>query len=259
MDHQPPRKPGDGRVPPHHLAVRHHVRPADVEGAVHLVRQPGAAHQQPEHIADGDRLGPGAHPARGDHHREPFGQMAQHLERSRTRADDHTGPQYGRGHPRRQQYAAHLGPRAQMGREGALGHPGGGQPAEVDDPPDPGGARLLPEDPGRPAVGLLEAAAGPQRVHQVVRDVHALHRRPYGPRVHDIPAGLSHPLRPGVPAQLVGRADQAAHRVPGRQQLGHQSAADVAGRSRDQAARRRGRRSEVVGFCHTGLRGCETP
>ena len=41
-----------------------------------------------QHVVDGDRLNLVAHPLRRRHHRQPVGQMADHLERRRPRADD---------------------------------------------------------------------------------------------------------------------------------------------------------------------------
>ncbi|CAM5229956.1 hypothetical protein SANTM175S_08802 [Streptomyces antimycoticus] len=62
-DQTPPADPGHLRVPPHHVRVGEDVGAADVEGPVHVVRQRGAAHQQSQHIADGDRLSAGVRPA----------------------------------------------------------------------------------------------------------------------------------------------------------------------------------------------------
>lgn len=231
-------RPADGGVPPHHVLVRDDVGPADVEGAVDVVRQPRASHEEAEHVADGDRLDARAYPARGHHHGEPLGQIPQHLERGRTRPDDHGGPQRGGGDPRGQEDAAHFGAGPQVRGQRVLGYSGRGQPAQVDDPPDSGGARLLAEDPGRASVGLFETPPGAQRVHQVVRDVHPLHRRAHGHLVRHVPA---HDLRlpgPWMVPQPARRAGQTAHGMPGRQQLRHQPAAQVTGGTGDQTAQR---------------------
>ncbi len=231
-----PVQPRHPRVPGHHVPVGEDVRPADVEGPVHVVRQARAADQQPQHVPYGDGLDAGAHPAGRDHHREPFGQVAQHLEGGRARADDHGGTQDGGRHPGRQQHAAHFRPGPQVRGEPVLGHSGGRETAEIHDAPHTGCLRPFPEDAGRAAVGVLEVLAAAERVHQVVGHVDVPHRRGDRVRVRDIPSHHFRLTGPRVVAQLAGGAGQTAHPVTGGQQLGHQPAADVARGSGHQAA-----------------------
>ena len=110
-------QPGDRGVPLHHVAVGEDVRPADVEPAADLGRHRRAADQVVQHVADGDRLDPGVQPARGDHHRQPVGEVAEHLEGRRAGADDDRGPQYGRRHSGGEQDLADLATGVQVRRQ----------------------------------------------------------------------------------------------------------------------------------------------
>ncbi|CAM5717055.1 hypothetical protein SALBM217S_02633 [Streptomyces griseoloalbus] len=216
----PPAQTGDLGVAAHHVAVRQHVRAADVEGPVDVGRHRGRGDQVAQHVAHRDGLGTGVHPAGRDHHGQPLGQIAQHLERRRPRADDDGRPQHGRGHRRVEEDPPHLGTGPQMRRERVLRHPVRGEPAEVDDPAHPGRVRLLGERAGRPAVGVLEVRAAAQRVDQVVRHVDAPHRRGHGRRVGDVAAHRLDVRRPGVVAQLVGRRARPRTRWPASRRSG---------------------------------------
>lgn len=242
-----PGESGDRRVTLHHVAVRQHVGAADVERPAHVVGQARAPDEVAQDVADGDGLEGRPYPARRHHHGQPLREVAEHLERGRARADDDGGAQDRGRHPGVQQDTADLGARAQVRRQLALGHPGGGEPAQVDDPPHPRRLRLLGERVGGAAVGGGEVVAGAERVHQVVRDVYVLERRADGHRVGDVAPYDLRLARPRVVAQFVGGTGQAAHRVSRAEQLGHQPAADVPGRPGHQAAQPLGPRFPAVG------------
>ncbi len=231
---QPTGEPGDPRVLLHHVPVRQGVGASDVERAVHLRGHRRAADQVAQHVPDRDRLDARRHPARGDHDpargdhdRQPLREVAQHLERRRTRTEDDRRAQDRRRHPRGEKDVTDLGPRTQVRRQLALGHPGRGQPAQVHDAPHAGGPRPLTEDTGRRAVGLLEAGPAAQGVDQVVGDVDVPHRRAEGLGVGRIPLGGLDLAGPGVVPQLLGVARQAAHPVTGVQEFGYEPAPDV--------------------------------
>ncbi len=232
---EPSPQSGDGGVAAHHLPVGEDVRPADVEGPVDVGRHAGGADEVAQYVADADRLGARVHPTGGHHDRQALGEIAQHLERGRARSDDDRGPEHRGRHRPLQEDPPDLGPGAQVGGEGTLGYARRGESAQVDDPPDPGGVRLLGEDPGGPAVGVLEARAGAEGVHQVVGHVDPAHGLGDGRGVRDIAAHRLDVLRPGMIAQLAGGAGQTPDPVTGPQQLRHQPAADVSGRPGDQA------------------------
>ncbi|EOY45544.1 putative integral membrane protein [Streptomyces lividans 1326] len=236
---QPSGQLGDAGVALHHLPVGQDVRAADVEGPGHLPRHGRAAHQGAQHVPHGDRLDAGVDPAGRDHDRQPFGEVAQHLEGRRPGADDDRRAQHGRGHAGGQQDAADLGPRAQVRRQFALRHPGRGQAAQVDDAPHACRGGALGEGARRPPVGRLEVVATTQRVHQVVGHIDALHR----PR-HRVGVGHVAPHHlglagPRMVAQPVRGAGQAPHPVSGVEQFGHETPPDVSGRAGDQAAQAR--------------------
>ncbi len=227
----------DDGVAAHHVEVREDLGAADVEGAADVAGHPGTADQVAQHVADGDGLDAGAHPARGDHHGQPLGEVAEHLEGRRAGADDDGGAEHGGGDPGVEEDAPYLGAGAQVGREGVAGDPAGGESAQVDDAAHAGGAGLLGEGARGPAVGLLEVAPGAQGVHEVVGDVDALHGGGERRGVGDVaPDGLRL-ARPGVVAQFLGGAGEAPDPVSGLDQLGDEPAADVAGGAGDQAQR----------------------
>ena len=109
-----------------------------------------------------------------DHHRQPLGEVAQHLERRRSRAEHDRGPQHRGRHAGAEQDLGHLGARAQVrGELLALGL----QRAEVDQPAD---ARLLcgPRHHLAPSAGRSpRSRARAEGVDQVVDDVRRRRRR----------------------------------------------------------------------------------
>ncbi|RPK63558.1 hypothetical protein EES44_15635 [Streptomyces sp. ADI96-15] len=228
---------GDGGVVLHQFAVREDVGAADVEGAVDLCGHGGGADQVGEDVADGDRLHAGVDPARGDHQRQPLGEVAEHLEGGGAGAQHHGGAQHGGGHPGVEEDAADLGARAQVRGEPALGDTFGGEAAQVDDPADAGLAGLAGEDPGRLAIGPLEVGAGAEGVDEVVRHVDAAHRLPYRAGVGDVALDHLGALGPGQIAQFARGTGEGADPVAGVQQGGGQAAADVAGGAGDQGQR----------------------
>ena len=231
-DDQPGRQAGRGGVALHHLRVREDVRAADVERPVGPLGNRHGADEVAQHVPDRDRLDAGAHPARRRHDRQPLGEVAQHLEGRRSRADDHRGPESHRRHRRSEQDPLDLRPRPQV-RRGPLPR---AQAAEVDDAPHPGGLGRRGERGGRLAVALGEVAAGRHRVDQVVRDVHAFQGRPGLLRPGRVRLRDLHPAAPRPAAQPVGRAHHAAHVMARRQQFGYQPPADVAGRAGHQTS-----------------------
>ena len=229
-----PGQPGDGGVALHHVAVGEHVGAADAEAAVDVGRHARAADEIAQHVADGDRLDAGLHPARGDHDREPFGDVAEHLERRRAGPQDHRRLEHRRRDAAREQDLADLLAAGQVrGEVLALGA-GRVQAAEVDDAPDPGLARRPAEHPRGPPVRRLELRAGAQGVHQVVGDVDAGEGAAQGlvvagVRPDDLDVG-----EPGTFPQGLRTAGQRAHPPARGEQLRHEPAADVPGHPGDQ-------------------------
>lgn len=255
---EPLGQPVDAGVAAHHVEVGEDVGAADVEGAADLGGHAGAADQVAQYVADGDGLDPGAHPAGGDHHGQSFGQVAEHLEGGRAGADDDGGAEHRGGDAGVQEDASDLGAGAQMGREVPVGNAARGESAQVDDAADAGGAGLLGEVPGGQAVGVLEVPPGAEGVHEVVGDVHVLQGGGERRGVGDVTADDLRLPRPGVVAQFLRGAGEAAHPVARGDELGHEPAADVAGGSGDQAPGPRDRGSLCVrhGVAPIGYRGC---
>lgn len=252
-----PGQPVDPGVAAHHVEVGEDVGAADVEGAADLGRHAGAADQVAQYVADADGLDPGAHPAGGDHHGQSLGQVAEHLEGGRARADDDGGTEHRGGDPGVQEDAPDLCAGAQMGREVPVGNPARGESAQVDDAADAGGAGLLGEVPCGQSVGVLEVAPRAEGVHEVVGDVHVLQGGQERRGVGDVASDDLRLPRPGVVAQLLRGAGEAAHPVARGDELGDEPAADVAGGSGDQAPCARGRGSWCVrhGVAPIGCRG----
>ena len=124
-----PGQPGDGGVA---RIISSYVRtsgPPMSKVRLTSAGSAGAADEVAQHVADGDRLDPDAHPAGRDHHRQALGQVAQHLERGRAGSDDHGGPQHRGRHAGGQQDARR--PRARerrCGERSCSGTPGGFSP-----------------------------------------------------------------------------------------------------------------------------------
>jgi hypothetical protein len=106
--------------------------------------------------------------------------------------------------------------------------------AEVHDPLHAGRRGGVGERLRHATLGLDPVAARADRVQQVVEDVDALHRPPDvvvggGVARHDLDA-----VGPLVRLGLLGAADEDADVVVRVEQLGHEAAADVAGRTGDE-------------------------
>jgi hypothetical protein len=78
------------------LGVRDAVLAADLEDRAARVVERGQ--QVIDHILDGDRLGGGLDPARGDHHGQALDERANDLIGSASRADHDRGAKLDRGH-----------------------------------------------------------------------------------------------------------------------------------------------------------------
>ena len=103
---------------------------------------------RPQHVDRRSNLALSRH-----HRRQPFGQVPQHLEGRRSRADDDSGAQNHRGHARPRQNPAHLGPRAQVrGCLHLLWH----RSAQVDDSPNTSRSSRGRKVRRRPAICVLK-------------------------------------------------------------------------------------------------------
>ena len=209
------------RVARHHVAVGEHVRAADLDHAAGAPGHVERGDQVAQQVVHGDRLHARVHPLRADHHRQPLGEVADHLERDAAGADHHRGAELRDRHAGLTQRLAGLLARAQVPRE-----VGGGvaEAAEVDDAAHSGGGRGAAEGPRRGEVALVEALSPGHGVHQVVGDADSLQ-------------GGGERLRP----QHVSRDDLHA-REPSR----GPAAAGGRGRARARACRRRGGAARAV-------------
>ena len=77
------------RVPVKHVAIRQHVFASDLEDPTAAFRYFERLRQVVQHIADGNRLRRGGHPARCDQHRKAFSEIADELEGKAAGSDDH--------------------------------------------------------------------------------------------------------------------------------------------------------------------------
>ena len=187
-------------------------------------------HQVVQHVADRDRLALRVDPARRDHDRQHLGEVAQHLERQRARPDDHRRAEFGGRRRARRQDLADLVPALEVG--GQLGP--GAHPAQVHDAFDAGGVRGVAEVRRGAGVGVGEVVAATHRVHEVVRRGAAVERGGQRVGVEDVARAHLDVVGPVVPLRSAGRSRHDPHRMPAREQLGHESAADVTRRSRDE-------------------------
>ena len=238
-DDDPAAQAGHGGEALHHVAVGDDVRAADVEAPVDLGRQRRTADQVVQHVLHRDRLQPCVHPPRGDHHRQPLGEVAQHLERRRSAAENDRRAQHRRRHTGVQENLPDLGPRRQVLGDLAVrpvgrGGPVVGQPAEVDDAAHPAGLRRGGEVRGGTAILGREVPPAGEGVDQVVGDVDALEHGRQGGSVEDVGGRDLDLGRPRDVAQPSLGAGQRAHAEARGQQFGHKPPADVAGGSGDQ-------------------------
>ena len=121
------------------------------------------------------------------------------------------------------------------------------EPAEVDDPIQPGGLGGLGEVPRGEDVALAERVlAGGHRVDQVVGGAAAVERRAERRGVEHVPLDHLDLIAPAAPAEPFRVASQAADAIPFGQELGHQTAADIARGPRDEDRLRRRHRVNLA-------------
>ena len=181
-----------------------------------------------EDVAHRDRLDVVEGPLGRDHRRRPLGEVADHLEGGRSRADDRTGSELDR----RQfgaQDLADLGAARQVVR-----HPVGvgKQTAEVDHPFQASGGGG--EVPCRRAVALDEAGTAAHQVDEVVGGLDTVERRRQGFRFLDVALHDVHVIGPGPSGDAAPVADHHADVVTLVEQLRHEPTADVTGGAGDQ-------------------------
>ena len=193
------------------LGVGHHIGSDDIDRAPAGGLDQRRAHQALDDVPLGDGLGAPTPPGRKGKDRDPLDQTHHEPERRAAGADDDRRPEAGRRRNALHQDPLDLEPRAHVRRQRAARL----DPAEVDDPVDPGATAGRDEILGGQPVSRLEAArSGLHRMHEVVGDVAALERH-VQPLVleHIAPDGL-HEFSGREPPAAGGRA--RAPRGPGR-------------------------------------------
>jgi len=215
----------------HHLLVGEHVGPADVERPVHVRGEVGRVHEVVQDVANRDGLDAGLHPDRCGHHRQPLGEVAQHLERRAAAPDDHGRLEHRRRDTAGDQDLPDLLPAAQVRAQLLVLRD---EPAQVDDPLHTGVHGRLGEGPGRPSVELFEVVALPDRVDEVVGDVDVAQRLPDDGEVEHVRVRQLHAVRPRLVTQLDQLAGPRADGEPGIEKLRDQTSPDVPRRSGDQ-------------------------
>ena len=167
-------QPGEAQVAADELEVAQDVGAADVEAAVHLGRQVEGADEVVQDVGDRDRLGAVRQPRHGRQHGHALGEVADHLEARRARADHDRRLECGGRDRAGEEHVRHLGPRREVPRRRAR-RP---QPAQVDDTSHAGGRRRGVHGPGGVAVLARGSRAGRGRA----RGTRPRRRRPRGRR-----------------------------------------------------------------------------
>ena len=210
-------------------------------------RQVGGADEVVQHVAHGDRLDPVVEPLRRDHHRQPGREVAQHLERRRSRAEDDRRLQHRGRDAAREEDLPDLHPRREVVAQLALRRV---EPGEVDDPPDARLLRRSTERAGQLAVALDEAALAVHRVQEVVGDVDVGEGLGEGLRRGRVTLDDLDPVAPPPVGHLGVVTGEGAHGPPLVEEAGDESRPDVAGDTGDEgAAGLVHRRSRVVLSC----------
>ena len=225
------REPGFRGVFLHHARVAEDLAAADVEGAVDRALQRCRPDEVVQHVAHGDRLDLVAHPAGGGHQGQRLGQVPDHLERRRTGADHDAGLENDGVDRTVEEDLAHGFAGPHVGGELGVG---GVQAAQVDDPVHAGVGRGPRRGLGHRLFLGFEARSGRHGVDQVVKHVDAVQGRAQGIAVVEAALDDLDVGQPRNAGDLGRRADQDLHGVPGLQQPGDQTAADVAGGAGDE-------------------------
>ncbi len=234
-DDDPAGEPGLFGVDFGQSPVGEHVRPADVEGpAPHGVALQ-AAPEVIQHVPDRDGLIAGAHPARGQHHREPIHGIAQDFEGGAARAENGPGPQHGGRHGTGLENFAHFPPGGQMRTQ--LPAARFAQTAQIDDPVQPLGRGDGGHVAGRNSIGVHELfARGGHGVDQIDGGPTALGGPAKGLGVHHVgrhklDAGM---IAPAPGGQLAHRPRRGPDAISRSQKKRDQPSAHISGRANDQ-------------------------
>ena len=210
------------RVDRHHLGVRHDVGSTDLEDARHGFGVFDGGDEVAQHVANRDGLAARVDPFGGDHDRQDLGEVSQHLETRRTRADDDGGTKLDRLDRSRGEHLPDVVAAAEMRAEVGVVV---AEPAEIDDARHSGrfgGApEVLRDGPfsGHPVGALADA------VDEEHRDVDAFHR---GAQVAaDVGAHHLDVLVPRCRVELAGIPHHAADGVSSCEELGDETAADI--------------------------------
>ena len=172
-------------------------------------RRVGGLGQVVQHVVDGDRLNLVVHPLRGRHRRQPVGEVPDHLERRRTRADRRCPPA-----ARRSRCPTRSGSRRRRRATAGAGtvRPSGCRPRQVDDAAHAGRLRRGGDVARRLRLLGDEVRRRAHRVHQVVDDVDAVERRRSASRDRSrSPRTTSTSVAPRCVGELVGVARQRPH------------------------------------------------
>ena len=204
------------RIALHHLGVGQDLGTSDVEGPVGRGRQVGRAHEVVDDVVHGDRLDLVVDPPGRDHGRQPFGEVAQHVEGRGAVAEHDPGLQHRGRHGRVEEDLADLHAGGQVLGQVAAGV----QPAEVDDPARCPRRPRLPRNPA-PSCGRVatKLALSVHRVQQVVGHLDPVERATEVVGGGGVTLDHLHVVGPGPSLEAGAAAGEDPHR-PARRRAG---------------------------------------
>ena len=168
-------------------------------------------------ILDRDRLCGRPHPRRTQHHRQALDERAQQLVRQASRAEDDRRAELDDRHAGGAQHVARLAPAAKVGGQALAGV---AESAEVHDARHPAARAACAKCRAAALVLRLEVPPRAQRVHQVVRGVHAGEAPARGSRDRGSRRARPRWSRATRPARYSGRRARQRTRTPARSSTG---------------------------------------
>jgi hypothetical protein len=215
----------------HHLLVGQDVGSSELDDPG-LGRGGERGTEGRDHVVHGDRLAPGSHPRRRDHHREDLGQVTKHLERDRPGADDHRRTELDDRRRTVGEDLPDLVPGAEVGGERRIVRRA--EPAEIDDAGDPCGGGCITEVRCGGSISVRESGFTVHRVDQVERGVASFQRGFERCTVERVRLDDLDVCPPGMESEAGRIPGHAADVVSGVEECRNEAPADVPGGTGDE-------------------------
>ncbi len=231
---EPLAQSGNLGVAVHHLAVGEHFGSGDIETPVGSGGQVECGNEISQYVPHGDRCNFAVDPSRSHHGGQPLGEIAQHLERRTSRADDHARLQHDGRNGGVEENLTHFCAGSEMLRD-LFGVRRNDSP-EIDDPLHACVRGCIGKIHRGNTIRFAEVTARPDGVHEVVHGVNPVDGLIKRASVEDVTLHDGGPVTPRNTDELGGITREADDVVTRIEQHRCETSTDVAGGPGDEYA-----------------------